>query len=93
MRSSKAFPFQHIAGGLIACFCLFCSRRKGKKNRSMRVSWAILTSGWPRPSDLASSKARRSWRRVVAGPGSAAVASCACTGAAGRCLGLSAFVS
>ena len=84
MRSSKAFPFQHVAGGLVACFCLLARQRGKKKTQSVHVSWAILTSGWPRPSDLLSSKAQRGWRWVVAGPGSQAVASWVCTGAAGR---------
>lgn len=42
MCSSKAFPFQHIAGGLIACFCLFCLRKKGEKKNGACVCLGLF---------------------------------------------------
>ena len=37
MRSSKAFPFQHVAGGLVACFCLLARERGKKKTNPERA--------------------------------------------------------
>lgn len=81
----KLFHFSTSpVGWLRASACLLVKEGKKKPTQSVHASWAILTSGWPRPSDLLSSKAQRGWRWVVAGPGSQAVASWVCTGAAGR---------